>query len=254
MTPKPAPELTLTNKVALITGAARRLGAAMAAQLHANGARIVIHYRHSSGDAEALCAELNSRRADSATCIAADLSDSEAIKPLAAHAVKAFGRLDILINNASAFYPTPVGNVTDEQWDDLMASNLRAPFFLSQALVPELRKQNGAILNMVDIHASRPLAEHPVYCAAKAGLLMMTQSLAKELGPEIRVNGIAPGPVMWPENDMSAPSKGDIVDSTLLKRSGNPDDIARAALFLLRDATFTTGQILAVDGGRSLRS
>lgn len=254
MTPKPAPELTLTSKVALITGAARRLGAAMASQLHASGARVVIHYRHSSKDAEALCAELNSRRVNSATCVAADLGDSKAIAPLAANAIKAFGRLDILINNASTFYPTPVGSVTGEQWDDLMASNLRAPFFLSQALAPELRKHNGAILNMIDIHASRPLAEHPVYCAAKAGLAMLTQSLAKELGPDVRVNGIAPGPVMWPENDMSASSKGAIVDSTLLKRSGDPDDIARAALFLLRDATFTTGQILAVDGGRSLRS
>lgn len=252
--PAPAPRQSLNDKVVLITGAARRLGAAMAAELHADGARMVIHYRHSSGDAEQLTGGLNALRENSAAMVQADLGDPQAIEPLAQEALAAFGRIDILINNASAFYPTPVGTVTAAHWDDLMASNLRAPFFLSQALAAELKTRQGAILNMVDIHASRPLAEHPVYCAAKAGLLMMTQSLAKELGPDIRVNGIAPGPVMWPENEMSEAAKTDIVDSTLLERSGNPHDIARAALFLLRDATYSTGQILAVDGGRSLRS
>lgn len=254
MTPTLAPTLTLSDKVVFITGAARRLGAAMATQLHADGARVVIHYRGSKEDAETLVDGLNATRANSAGCVQADLGDPDAIAPLADRATGVFGRVDILINNASSFYPTPVGSVTAAQWDDLMASNLRAPFFLSQALAPELAKHQGAILNMVDIHASRPLAEHPVYCAAKAGLLMLTQSLAKELGPDIRVNGIAPGPVMWPENDMSEAAKADILETTLLQRSGNPHDIARAALFLLRDATYSTGQILAVDGGRSLRS
>lgn len=254
MSPTPAPTLSLNNKVIFVTGGARRLGAAMAAHLHADGARIVIHYRYSSEDADALCGKLNADRANSARCVQADLGDKAAIEPLTKSVIECFGQVDVLINNASTFYPTPVGTVTAEHWDDLMASNLRAPFFLSQALAGELKRRGGAILNMVDIHASRPLAEHPVYCAAKAGLLMMTQSLAKELGPEIRVNGIAPGPVMWPENDMPEDGKTSIVDSTLLKRSGNPDDIVRAALFLLRDATFTTGQILAVDGGRGLRS
>lgn len=226
----------------------------MAAHLHAHGARVVIHYRNSSAEADFLCATLNQRRADSAVAVQADLGDPAAIDPLAHAALCAFGQIDSLINNASSFYPTPVGSVTAAQWDDLMASNLRAPFFLSQALAPELRKRRGAILNMVDIHASRPLGAHPVYCAAKAGLLMLTQSLAKELGPQVRVNGIAPGPVMWPEHDLSDTTKKAIVDSTLLERTGSADDIARAALFLLRDATFTTGQILAVDGGRSLRN
>jgi len=254
MSPSPAPTLSLQGKVVLITGAARRLGAAMAAHLHGDGAKVVIHYRNSSDDANELCASLNALRPDSARSVKADLGDPRAIEPLAKKALASFGQVDILINNASSFYPTPVGTVTATQWDDLMASNLRAPFFLSQALAEELTKRSGAILNMVDIHASRPLAEHPVYCAAKAGLLMLTQSLAKELGPCVRVNGIAPGPVMWPENEMSEDSKVDILETTLLKRSGNPDDIVRTALFLLRDATYTTGQIIAVDGGRSLRS
>ncbi|MFK8028769.1 MAG: pteridine reductase [Gammaproteobacteria bacterium] len=253
MTPTPAPTLSLYSRVILITGAARRLGAAMASHLHADGAKIVVHYRNSSDDADALVDSLNALRRDSAKSVQADLSDPDAIEPLAKAAIEAFGQIDILVNNASSFYPTPVGTVTASQWDDLMASNLRAPFFLSQALSSELRLRKGAILNMVDIHASRPLADHPVYCAAKAGLVMLTQSLAKDLGPDVRVNAIAPGPVMWPENDMDESSKTAIVDSTLLQRSGNPDDIARAARFLLRDATFTTGQILAIDGGRSLR-
>ncbi|MEM7083838.1 MAG: pteridine reductase [Pseudomonadota bacterium] len=249
-----APSHSLDNKVVFITGAARRLGAAMAAQCHADGARVIIHYRHSATDAEALCAEFNAQRSASARALQGDLADTGALDTLARTAIDVFGRVDALINNASSFYPTPIGSVTLEQWDDLMASNLRAPFFLSQALANELAARRGAILNMVDIHASRPLHEHPVYCAAKAGLVMLTQSLAKELGPQVRVNAIAPGPVMWPENAMSDESKDSIVDSTLLKRSGHPHDIARAALFLLRDATYTTGEIIAVDGGRRLRS
>ncbi len=254
MSSQQTPERSLTNKVVLITGAARRLGAAMADHLHADGANVIIHYRHSSTDADALSNGLNERRAESSVTIQADLSNPDDILRLAESATAAFGQIDFLINNASSFYPTPVGTVTHEQWDDLMSTNLRAPFFLAQALSQELRSRQGAILNMVDIYATRPLEEHPVYCAAKAGLAMMTMSLAKELGPEVRVNGIAPGPVMWPENGQSQARKASIIDSTLLKRSGNPDDIVRAALFLLRDATFTTGQILPVDGGRNLRS
>jgi pteridine reductase len=171
---------------------------------------------------------------------------------LIAAAVTEFGRLDILINNASSFYPTPMGQITVAQWDDLIGTNLKAPLFIAQAAAPRLRAQRGLIINMVDIHAVRPLKDHPVYCAAKAGLAMLTRSLARELGPEIRVNGIAPGPVLWPEGDMDEALKSEIIDKTALKRTGSPQDIARTALFLARDAPYITGQIIAVDGGRSI--
>jgi pteridine reductase len=180
------------------------------------------------------------------------LLDVAARPGIVAAAVTAFGRLDVLINNASTFYPTPLGTVSPAQWDDLMGTNLRAPFFLAQAAAPQLRAAKGAIVNMIDIHAQRPLPGHPVYSAAKAGLAMLTRSLARELGPEVRVNGIAPGPIMWPEAGMDAQLQKEIVAKTLLKRSGSPEDVVRAALFFVKDAPYVTGQILAVDGGRSV--
>ncbi len=244
--------LPLDGKVALITGSARRLGAAIAARLHAGGAAVAIHYRCSSEEADALVAAFNEARAGSACAIQADLLDAARLPELIASVVDGLGRLDILVNNASTFYPTPVGEITLEQFDDLVGTNLRAPLFLSQAAAPQLRLREGLILNMVDIHASRPLKRHPVYCAAKAGLVMLTRSLARELGPKVRVNGIAPGPVMWPEGDLDPVLKEKIIGRTALKRSGSPEDIARAAYFFAAEAPYVTGQILAVDGGRSL--
>ena len=244
--------LSLSGQAVLITGGARRLGAAIARCLHAAGANVLIHHRASGAAAGALAAELNQMRAGSAATHAADLLDVGAMPGIVAAAVGAFGRLDVLINNASTFYPTPVGEITLAAWDDLLGTNLRAPLFLSQAAAPELRLRRGLVLNLVDIHAFRPLKRHPVYCAAKAGLVMLTQSLARELGPEIRVNAIAPGPVLWPEGDMDAKLKAEIIERTALKRIGSPDDIARAALFFVRDAPYVTGQVLPIDGGRTV--
>jgi len=242
----------LANKSVLITGAAKRLGAAIARAAHAEGANIAIHYRSSHAQADELCAQLNAIRTKSAAALQADLLDTESHPKLIAAVIAAFGRLDVLVNNASTFYPTPLGTITEEQWKDLMGTNLKAPLFLSQAATPELRKTHGLILNMLDIHAQRPLPDHPVYCIAKSGLLMLTKSLARELGPTIRVNGIAPGPVLWPERDLDQGLKDEIISKTALKRSGAPEDIARTAIFFMQDAPFVTGQILAVDGGRSV--
>ncbi len=236
----------------LITGGARRLGAVIARTLHGAGARVLIHYHRSNQEAHALAAELNARRAHSAVVFAADLLDASLAPAIVGATMAAFGRLDVLINNASTFYPTPVGEITLAQWDDLLGSNLKAPLFLSQAAAPHLRTARGLILNLIDIHALRPLKGHPVYCAAKAGLAMLTKSLARELGPEIRVNGIAPGPVLWPEQPMEDALKHEIIGKTALQRHGTPQDIARTALFLAKDAPYITGQIIAVDGGRSI--
>lgn len=236
----------------LITGAARRIGAALARGFHAEGANVCIHFHRSAGEAEQLRDELNAARADSAIAVGADLLDLDALPRLVDRTVQAFGRLDVLINNASTFYPTPLGTVTARHWDDLLGTNLRAPLFLSQVAAPALKQARGLILNMIDIHAQRPLPEHPVYSSAKAGLLMLTRSLARELGPEVRVNGIAPGPILWPEGGLDETVKQEIIDKTLLKRSGSPPDIVRTALFFAKDAPFVTGQILAVDGGRSV--
>ena len=211
------------------------------------------HYRSSSADADALVADFNQQRADSALAVAADLIDVSTHAPLIEQVVAQFGGLNALINNASTFYPTPIGSITPEQWDDLMGSNLKAPLFLAQAAAPELTRAKGSIINLVDIHARRPIANHTVYLSAKAGLYMLTQSLAVDLGPAVRVNGIAPGPIMWPENDISEETKAAITQSTLLKRTGDARDIARTAMYFLVDAPFVTGQIIAVDGGRSLR-
>ena len=244
--------LPLEGQVALVTGSARRLGAAIVRRFHAAGANVVVHYRASSAEAEALLAGLNAARPGSATGHAADLLDVAALPGIVEAAVSAFGRLDILVNSASTFYATPIGEVTPEAWDDLMGTNLKAPLFLSQAAAPELRRSRGLIINMVDIHGQRPLRRFPLYCAAKAGLIMLTRSLARELGPEVRVNGIAPGPVLWPETGYDAGLKADIVGRTALKREGSADDIVRAAFFFATEAPYVTGQILAVDGGRSL--
>ena len=246
------PALPLAGRCVLITGGAKRLGAAIGRRLHAAGANVVVHYHQSRPAADALVAEFEALRAGSALAVRADLHDVAHLPDLAQAALARFGRLDVLVNNASTFYPTPVGSITLQQFDDLIGTNLRAPLFLSQAATPALRESRGLIINMVDIHGRRPLKAHPVYSSAKAGLIMLTKSLARELGPEIRVNGIAPGPVLWPERDLDAALKEEIVARTALKRSGSPDDIASAALFFATEAPYVTGQVIAVDGGRSL--
>src|SRR5262245_23065032 len=243
---------SLTGKTVLITGGAKRVGAAIARALHGAGANLVIHYRKSAREAEALAAELNGRRQKSAAIVPGELLDIDKLPALAEFAVRSFGALDVLINNASTFYPTKIGEITPKAWDDLLGTNLKVPTFLSQAAAPALRKSNGLIINIVDIHALRPLRDHTVYCTAKAGLHMLTRSLAKELGPEIRVNGIAPGPILWPEGQDDSPKQAKIIERTILKRMGSPSDIARTALFFAAQAPYITGQVLAVDGGRSV--
>jgi pteridine reductase len=246
------PALPLAGRCVLITGGAKRLGAAIGRRLHAAGANVVVHYHQSRPAADALVAEVEALRAGSALAVRADLHQVAHLPDLAQAALARFARLDVLVNNASTFYPTPVGSITLQQFDDLIGTNLRAPLFLSQAAAPALRESRGLIINMVDIHGRRPLKAHPVYSSAKAGLIMLTKSLARELGPEIRVNGIAPGPVLWPERDLDAALKEDIVARTALKRSGSPEDIASAAYFFAAEAPYVTGQVIAVDGGRSL--
>jgi pteridine reductase len=241
-----------TDQVVLVTGAAKRVGAALVRGFHARGARVAIHCHRSFEAAQSLQQALNAQRADSAIVVHEDLLESAAIPKIVEQTIASFGRLDVLINNASTFYPTPLGAITPEQWDDLLGTNLKAPLFLSQAAAPHLRKTQGLIINMIDIHAQRPLPKHPVYSTAKAGLAMLTRSLARELGPDVRVNGIAPGPILWPEGGIDEKLKNEIVSKTLLKRSGSPEDIVRTALFFALDAPFVTGQILAVDGGRSV--
>jgi pteridine reductase len=243
---------TLDGRAVLITGGARRVGAEVARTLHGAGADLLIHYRHSVAEAEALADELERMRPGSVAIEQADLLDPHAPERLVRACLAKFGRLDVLINNASTFYPTEVGEITVAQWDDLLGSNLKAPLFLSQAAAPSLRVQHGLIINMIDIHALRPLKRHVVYSTAKAGLAMLTRSLARELGPEVRVNGIAPGPVLWPEHAMDADLQREITAKTALKRHGTPQDIARTVLFLAKDAPYITGQIIAVDGGRSI--
>lgn len=236
----------------LITGAARRIGAALARGFHAEGANVCIHFHRSAPEAEQLHDELNRARAGSVILTSGDLLDLDALPSIVEQTVKAFGRLDVLVNNASSFYPTPLGKITASHWDDLIGTNLRAPLFLAQAAADPLRKERGLILNLIDIHAQRPLPQHPVYSTAKAGLVMLTRSLARELAPEVRVNGIAPGPILWPEGGLAASLQQEIIDKTLLKRSGSPEDIVRTALFFTLGAPYVTGQILAVDGGRSV--
>jgi len=237
----------------LITGGARRVGAAIARRLHAAGASLMLHYRASAGEARLLQAELNHARADSVALIQADLLDLNKLPSLIEQTVQTFGRLDGLVNNASSFFATPVGAITPEAWEDLIGTNLRAPLFLAQAAAPALRKAQGAIVNIADIHAERPLKNFVVYSIAKAGLVGMTRSLARELAPEIRVNAVSPGPVLWPDDaSFDELSRQRIISHTPLKREGEPDDIAKAVHFLLADASYVTGETISVDGGRHI--
>jgi pteridine reductase len=243
----------MNSPVVLITGAARRVGAEIARTLHAVGANLVLHYRASAEEAERMVADLNARREKSALALRHDLRDIEGLARMVEKAVAHFGRLDALVNNASSFFPTPVGAIDEAAWDDLVGSNLKGPLFLSQAAAPQLAKTHGCIVNITDIHAERPLKGYPLYCAAKAGLLGLTRALALELGPAVRVNAVAPGAIEWPENatDFPPDEQQAIIEHTLLKRIGSPGDIARTVKFLILDAPYITGQVINVDGGRT---
>ncbi len=236
----------------LITGAAKRVGAACARLLHAEGNNIFLHYRSSAAEAEALCAELNGKRAGSAKIWQADLLNLAELTMMAEAAQSAWSGIDALINNASVFYVTNFLDVSEQQWDDLLGSNLKAPFFLTKALQPGLAASNGCIVNIIDIHAERGLKAYPVYSISKAGLAAMTRILARELAPRIRVNGVSPGAIIWPERDLSETDKLEIVSRIALRRKGIPEDIAKAVRYLVHDADYVTGQILSVDGGRTL--
>ncbi len=238
--------------VALITGAAKRVGATIARHLHAAGYAIVLHHRSSGAAAAELCAELESARHGSTLVVQADLANVAEMHALTEAVLARFGRLDALVNNASAFFPTAIGSTSEADWDALFASNAKGPFFLAQATAPHLRASQGAIVNLVDIYGERPLAQHTVYSMAKAANAMLVKSLALELGPEVRVNGVSPGAVLWPESGKSEEAKATMLAKTALKRVGSPDDVAEAVRWLLQDARYTTGQILAVDGGRLL--
>jgi len=240
------------HPVILITGAARRVGAAIARHLHAHGCRLVLHYRNSGSEAQALAAELNRERADSALLVQADLAETAKLGALIERAVAHFGRLDGLVNNASAFYATPIESATQQQWDELMNANAKAPFFLAKAAAPHLRASGGAIVNVIDIYAQRPLPRHPLYSTSKAALSMVTLALAQALGPEIRVNAVAPGTVLWADNPQRAETVQQVESGTALRRVGSADDVAVAVRFLLLDARYSTGTILRVDGGRLL--
>jgi pteridine reductase len=246
--------LPLEDKVVLVTGGARRVGAAIARRLHAGGANLMVHHHKSVKEARSLAAELNAARADTAALLQADLLNTASVATIVRETVGRFGRLDVLVNNASSFYATPLGEIDEKAWDDLIGTNLKAPLFLAQAAAPHLRKSKGSIVNIVDIHAEIPLKSHVVYNAAKGGLLALTKSLARELGPEVRVNGVAPGPILWPDDPEWADevARQRIVHATALKRVGEPDDIAKAVEFLVCAAPYVTGQVIAVDGGRSI--
>lgn len=245
----------MAAKTILITGGSKRVGAAIARLMHGTGANLMIHYRSSAKEARVLQDELNAVRPDSVALIQADLLDIAVLPSLVSQTIATFGGLDALVNNASSFYPTTVGSITEKDWQDLMGTNLKAPMFLSQAAANELRRRQGCIVNITDIHADRPMKNYLVYSVAKAGLVGLTKSLARELAPEVRVNGVAPGPIMWPEDnpDFDEVSRQRIVSHTMLKRAGDPSDIAHAVRFFIEDAPFVSGQILAVDGGRSAK-
>lgn len=246
------PNAPVIPPVILVTGAARRVGAEIARTLHQAGARLMLHYRHSAAEVAALAEALNAKRPDSAAIAQAELNDVTALENLVAHTIEVYQRLDGLVNNASSFFPTPVGRIDEADWDNLVGSNFKGPLFLSQAAAPHLHLSHGSIVNITDIHAERPLKNYPLYCAAKAGLLGLTRALALELGPAVRVNAVAPGPVAWPEGEsFSLAEKDAVIAHTLLKRSGSPADIAGAVKFLLLDAPYVTGQVLNVDGGRT---
>ena len=244
----------LEEKVVLITGGARRVGAAVARRLHAAGADLVVHYRSSAKEARTLKDELTATRSDSVVLVQGDLLKPANLSGLIKDAVKAYGRLDALVNNASSFYPTALGEITEKAWDDIVGTNLKAPLFLSQAAARELKKSHGAIVNVIDIHAEFPMKNYVVYNIAKGGLVALTRSLARELGPEVRVNGVAPGTILWPDDEAwkDEVSRQRIMNQTALKRIGEPDDIAKAVEFLLTAAPYVTGQVIAVDGGRSV--
>lgn len=243
----------LHNKTILVTGAAKRVGAAIARRLHQAGANLTLHYRSSEREAHALQSELNLQRANSVMLVKADLQEVAGLAEIVKTCVDRFGSLDALVNNASAFYPTPVGTISADDWNELVGANLKAPLFLSQAAAPYLKKNGGCIVNITDIHAERPLKNYVVYSVAKAGLVGLTKSLARELGPEVRVNAVAPGPIAWPEDgSFDEVTRQRVISHTLLKRIGEPDDIARAVYYLIAEAPYVTGQIIAVDGGRSV--
>jgi pteridine reductase len=243
----------LSGKVALVTGGAKRVGAAIVRRLHGAGASLMLHYRGSEREAKALRAELNAARSNSVALVQADLLDVAGLAEIVRNTLVRFERLDVLVNNASAFFATPVGEMTPANWDSLIGTNLRAPLFLSQAAAPHLKKHNGVIVNITDIHAERPLKNYVIYSVAKAGLAGLTRSLARELGPEVRVNGVAPGPIVWPEDgSFDEVTRQRVISNTLLRRTGDPDDIARAVYYLIAEAPYVTGQIIAVDGGRSI--
>ncbi|MBW3568406.1 MAG: pteridine reductase [Proteobacteria bacterium] len=241
----------MSEPVALITGAARRIGATIAETLHSEGYRVVIHCRRSRNDADMLAMQLNGHREQSADVVSGDLLVQDELEQIARDTLQAFGRLDLLVNNASSFHPTEIGSTSREQWNDLVGSNFQAPYFLVQALLPALRESRGSIVNLLDIHAEIPMPGHAVYSAAKAGLHMLTRAMAKELAPDVRVNGVAPGAILWPESGSSVTEREKIVADTPMKRTGTPEDIANAVMFLAGSG-FITGQIIAVDGGRSL--
>ncbi|MET0106210.1 MAG: pteridine reductase [Sedimenticola sp.] len=243
----------LSGKVALVTGAAHRIGATIVRTLHGAGMDVALHYRNSESAAQAIKTELEQTRSDSVLLVQADLHDTSALPGIISEIENWRGRLDLLVNNASSFYPTPLEEADEQAWDDLIGSNLKAPFFLAKAAAALLRANRGCIVNLVDIHAERPLSGHPIYSMAKAGNAMMVKTLARELGPEVRVNGVAPGAILWPEEGLTDDAKETILSRTALKRPGDPDDIARTVLFLAREADYITGQVIAVDGGRSVQ-
>jgi pteridine reductase len=247
-------EQGMQGKVVLVTGGAKRVGAAICRRLHTAGAHIAIHYRSSDQEALDLEATLNKLRPESAAVFRADLLDLHALPQLVNKVTKKFGQLDALVNNASSFYATPLADIDEQQWHDLLGTNLKAPLFLAQAAAAELRRRHGAIVNIVDIHAERPMHGHLLYSVAKAGLVSLTKGLAQEMAPQVRVNAVAPGVIVWPENEawMDEEQRRKIVAHTLLKREGEPDDIARTVKFLLNDSPYITGQVIAVDGGRSI--
>lgn len=239
-------------RTVLITGGAKRIGNVIAHTLHASGHNVMVHYRSSADAANQLVSELNSLRVNSAASVQGDLLDLARIPKIVDATIAEFGRLDVLINNASTFYPTPIELINDEFWADLMGSNLKAPAFMVKSAAQYLRVSNGNIINIVDIYSRKPLSDHPIYCAAKAGLEMLTKSLARDLAPDVRVNGVSPGAILWPENDNNPASQSALLEKVPLNRMGDPNDIAKTVKFLVEEGSYITGQIIAVDGGRSV--
>ena len=243
----------MSPKVILLTGSAKRIGAFTARYLHQLGWNIVLHYNQSEQQASELAKQMNAARADSVKLVQGSLNTVKKIENVAEQAIKAFGKLNALLNNASSFYPTPIGSITQDDWTSLVGSNMQAPLFLAQYCNPTLQQHNGVIINMVDIHAAQPLSNHTLYCMAKSALVMMTKSLAQELAPNVRVNGIAPGAILWPENTISDEDKTKVLEHIPLQRLGSMQDIAQAIEYLL-NAHYVTGQVITVDGGRSIAS